>query len=65
MEISCYSLPIQIPEEPKEKRGCNWGRCEHCAVIPLLYKLGKGELHESAEAVASLKEEVFRLRISL
>jgi hypothetical protein len=43
----------------KEKKGCNWGKCENCAVVPLLYKLGKGELYESEEEVKNLKAKVF------
>jgi radical SAM superfamily enzyme YgiQ (UPF0313 family) len=43
----------------KEKKGCNWGKCENCAVIPLLYKLGKGELYESEDEVKKLKEKIF------
>lgn len=43
----------------KEKKGCNWGKCEDCAVVPLLYKLGKGELYESEEEVKDLKAKVF------
>jgi len=42
-----------------EKRGCNWGKCESCAVVPLLYKLGKGELYETEEDVKNLKAKVF------
>jgi hypothetical protein len=43
----------------REKGGCNWGMCENCGVVPLLYKLAKGELHDSPEAVADLKKRVF------
>ena len=43
----------------KEKKGCNWGKCEDCAVIPLLYKLGKGELYETEAEVKELKVRVF------
>lgn len=38
-----------------EKGGCNWGRCENCGAIPLLYKLYKNELLET-------KEEIVRVR---
>lgn len=36
--------------------GCNWGRCTDCGVIPLLYKLGKGELYEEEGKVKELKK---------
>lgn len=42
-----------------EKGGCNWGRCEDCGVIPLLYKLAKGEVYETPEEVSALKKRVF------
>ena len=44
----------------KENRGkCNWGECEKCGVIPLLYKLGKGEFLENSENVKIVKKSVF------
>lgn len=43
----------------KENNGkCNWGRCEHCGVIPLLYKLHKGELLEKPGEIANAKNSV-------
>lgn len=42
-----------------EKRGCNWGKCENCGVIPLLYKLHKGVILEKEDEVRKAKEEVF------
>jgi hypothetical protein len=35
----------KLNKESKGK-GCNWGRCKTCGVIPLLYKLYKGILVE-------------------
>lgn len=29
---------------------CAWGECDKCGVIPLLYKLGKGEVYEKEKA---------------
>ncbi|MFA5080066.1 MAG: hypothetical protein WC472_00370 [Candidatus Paceibacterota bacterium] len=37
---------------------CNWGECEKCGVVPMLYKLGKGEIYEEKEDVKKLKETV-------
>ncbi len=34
----------------KNKGHCDWGECAKCGVIPLLYKLGKGELYEKTQA---------------
>lgn len=38
---------------------CNWGECDKCGVVPMLYKLFKGEIKETSEEISSLKEEVF------
>ena len=42
-----------------EKKGCNWGKCDSCGVIPLLYKLHKGVILEDEESIRKVKEEVF------
>ena len=42
-----------------EKKGCNWGKCDSCGVIPLLYKLHKGVSLEDKESIRKIKEEVF------
>ncbi len=42
-----------------EKKGCNWGKCDSCGVIPLLYKLHKGVILEDKESIRKIKEEVF------
>jgi hypothetical protein len=34
--------------------------CQKCGVIPLLYKLGKGEFYETKEGVEKLKELVLK-----
>lgn len=39
---------------------CNWGECETCGVIPLLYKLYKGELLETPEQLSRARREVFK-----
>lgn len=38
---------------------CNWGKCEDCGVIPLLYKLGKGILLEDPKEIENTKNQVF------
>ncbi len=42
-----------------EKKGCNWGQCANCGVIPALYKLHNGILLEKDEDIKKVKEEVF------
>lgn len=44
----------------KKGEGCNWGECAKCGVIPLLYKLGKGELYEEDEEVQKLRDTVLK-----
>lgn len=43
----------------KKKAGCAWGKCENCAVLPLLFKLHKGILIEDEEEVKKMKETIF------
>lgn len=42
-----------------EKKGCHWGKCETCGVIPLLYKFHQGVVLEDPESIRKVKEEVF------
>lgn len=42
-----------------EKKGCNWGKCVTCGVIPVLYKLHKGLILEDEVSIRKVKEEVF------
>lgn len=36
-------------------KGCGWGKCRDCGVIPLLYKLHKGILVEDKKELQNLK----------
>lgn len=38
---------------------CNWGQCEFCGVIPLLYKQYTGHLLEKNDEITELKNQVF------
>lgn len=42
-----------------EQKGCNWGKCATCGVIPALYKLHKGIILEKEDEIRRVKEEVF------
>lgn len=45
----------------KEKTGkCGWGRCKDCGVIPLLYKLYKGQLLEDPKEIKSAKDKILK-----
>lgn len=44
----------------KKKAGCAWGRCNDCAVIPLLVKLYEGKIVEDKEEVLNLKDSFLK-----
>ena len=44
----------------KKKRGCDWGKCKDCGVIPLLYKLHKGQLLEKPAEIKKVKGKIFK-----
>lgn len=37
---------------------CNWGECEKCWVIPLLYKLHRGIFLETREEIDEVKNKI-------
>lgn len=60
IEKAVFDKEISMCRDLNSKNGgkCNWGECEKCGVIPLLYKLGVGEIHENADDVYNLKRIV-------
>lgn len=43
----------------REREGkCCWGECAKCGVVPLLYKLHKGELYEKEEEIQKLRQTI-------
>jgi len=48
------ALCKQLSKEHKGK--CGWGRCKECGVIPLLYKLHKGQLLEDPAEIVKIKK---------
>lgn len=60
MEKEVFEKELNICRELSKKKGgkCAWGECAKCGVIPLLYKLGKGELLENEEDINKIKKEV-------
>jgi hypothetical protein len=58
MEKEIFEKEITICKQLSKKGGgrCNWGECEKCGVIPLLYKLGKGEFYENKEDIERIKK---------
>lgn len=44
-----------------EGKGCRWGKCKNCGVIPLLYKLHKGILIEDKKELRDVRKNIFVL----
>lgn len=60
MEKEIFEKEINMCRELSKKNGgkCNWGECGKCGVVPLLYKLHKGEIYEEKLEIEKLKKEV-------
>lgn len=62
MDKETFDKEISMCQELfRKNHGCNWGKCQDCAVIPLLYKLYKGEIVEEKEEVKKLKDKVLNI----
>lgn len=48
------ALCQKLSQENKGK--CSWGNCNNCGVIPLLYKLYKGEIIEDIDEIQQIKD---------
>lgn len=44
----------------KNKGRCCWGKCKDCGVIPLLYKLNKGQLLDKFAEIKKIKSRAFK-----
>ncbi len=42
----------------KKSKGCNWGKCKDCGVIPLLYKICKNKLVDNKKEAVKLKRKI-------
>jgi len=62
MDQETFEKELSICRKMSQEKGghCNWGECEKCGVIPLLYKLGTGKLYEEAEEIEDLKRSILR-----
>ena len=60
MDSATFEKELAMCRELNHKNGgkCNWGECDKCGVVPMLFKLGKGELYEKKEEVEMLKKQV-------
>ncbi len=50
------ALCKQLAKENKGK--CGWGKCKNCGVIPLLYKLHRGQLLEDSIKITKIKNKI-------
>jgi len=55
-----FDKEIAICKKLSKKGNCAWGKCESCGVIPLLYKLHKGELLEDPAKINEVKNMIFK-----
>ncbi len=39
---------------------CGWGKCADCGVIPLLFRLHKGQLLEDPDEIMSIKKSILK-----
>ena len=55
-----FEKELAMCRELSKKNGgkCNWGECEKCGAIPLLYKLGEGKLYENKDEIEKLKKDI-------
>jgi hypothetical protein len=62
MDKEIFEKEIAMCKKLSEKNGgkCNWGECNKCGVIPLLYKLYKGEMYEKEDELKNLKKSVLQ-----
>ena len=63
MEQEIFDKEIAICQKLAKKNGgkCAWGECASCGVVPLLYKLGKGEFYENEADIKALKEKILQI----
>ena len=61
---SVFEKEIEIckRDSKKNKSGCNWRKCKDCGVLPLLYKLYKGELIEDKDRIKKLKNDILGIQ---
>jgi len=57
MEQELFEKEINMCRELSKKNGgrCKWGECDKCGVIPLLYKIGKGEFYDTPDDIERIK----------
>lgn len=61
MEKEIFEKELAMCRDLFSKNGgrCHWGECAKCGVIPLLYKIYKGEFLENDREIEKVKNEIF------
>jgi len=54
-----FAREIELCRELSDDKGCGWGKCASCGVVPLLIKLHKGVLVEDKEELKKIRKEIF------
>ncbi len=57
-EVFNKEIALCRKESKENKGGCQWGRCKNCGVVPLLYKLHKGQLLEKPAEIKKVKSKI-------
>lgn len=52
---SVFHKEIGICREQSKNGGCNWGQCDKCGVVPLLYKIFLGKTIEDPVKIKQIK----------
>jgi hypothetical protein len=62
MDNEVFLKEIAICKKMFKKNGgrCKWGECDKCGVIPLLYKLGRGEVLDDKADILRIKNDVLK-----
>jgi FAD synthetase len=55
-----FAREIELCRELRDDKGCGWGKCATCGVVPLLIKLHKEVLIEDKEELKKVRKEIFK-----
>lgn len=60
LDEKIFNRELLLCQKLSQKNGgkCGWGTCKDCGVIPLLYKLHKGELLEDPKKIRRAKGSI-------
>lgn len=63
IDVETFDRELALCHKLSEESGgkCGWGCCKDCGVVPLLYKLHKGELIEEPNEIFATKKKYISL----